>query len=86
VTLGGQDGKVKSVNTSPTAGPSKRALWGIGAGCITADGCNVITIGTWYEPVEGRGMSQKDTKGERAEFGTMSNTDGLMIVSKGKGV
>ena len=54
---------------------------------MIAGGFSVITHGTWSEPVEGRGVSQKETKEERAIFAKgRSNTEGREMVSKGNRV
>ena len=50
-------------------------------------GFRVITHGTWSEPVEGRGVSHEETRGERAVFAKdRPRTEGLEIVSNGKRV
>ena len=54
---------------------------------MIAGGFSVITHGTWSEPVEGRGVSQEETKQERAVFAkARSKTEGREMVSKGNRV
>jgi len=54
---------------------------------MIAGGSSTSIHGTWSEPVEGRGVSHEETKGERAVFAkAMSRTEGLVIVSNGKRV
>jgi len=56
-------------------------VWSTG-GSIIAGGFSVITDGTWSEPVEGRGVSHEETRGERALFvKARSKTEGREIVS-----
>jgi len=56
-------------------------------GSMIAGGFIVITHGTWSEPVEGRGVSQEETRGERAVFvKARSKTEGLETVSNEKRV
>jgi len=68
VGLAGQGNVVKAFSASPTASRSRRAQCGVGGGCIIAGGFSVITHATWSEPVEGRGVSHEETRGERAVF------------------
>jgi len=68
VGLAGQGNVVKVPSAFPTACRSRRAQCGVGGGSIIAGGFSVITHGTLYKPVEGRGVSHKDTRGERAVF------------------
>jgi len=78
---------VKSFSASPTAPRSRRAHCGVGGGNMIAGGFSVITCGTWSELVEGRGVSQEATRGERAVFAkARSKTDGHEIVLKGNRV
>jgi len=50
-----------------------------------AGGFSVITYGTLPEPVEGRGGSHKETRGERAVFViARSKTKALEMMSNGK--
>jgi len=54
---------------------------------MIAGGCSVITHRTWSEPVERRGVSHEETRGERAVFAkARSKTEGLEMVSNGKRV
>jgi len=47
-------------------------------------GFSVITHGTWCEPVEGRGVTHEETRGERAVFAkARSKTEGRKMVSNG---
>ena len=56
-------------------------------GSITVGGFSVITHGTWSEPVEGRGVSHKETRGERVLFAkARSKTEEGETVSNGKRV
>jgi len=51
---------------------------------MIAGGLSVITDGTWSEPVEGRGVSQEETRGERAVFvKARSKTEGREMLSNG---
>ena len=78
---------VKVSSASPTACRSRRAQCGVGGGNIITGGLSVITHGTWSEPVEGRGVSHDETRGERAVFAkARSRTEGLEVVSNGKRV
>ena len=84
VGFGGQGSVVKDSRAFPTAPRSRRAQCGVGGGSIITGGLSVITQGTWSEPVEGRGVSQEETRGERAVFAkAKSKTEGRVIVSKG---
>jgi len=74
---------VKEFSASPTASRSRRAQCGVGGGSMMAGGFSVITHGTWSEPVEGRGVSHEETRGERAVFAkARSKTEGHEMVSK----
>ena len=85
VGLAGQGSVVKVSSAFPTAFRSRRAQSGVGGGSVIAGGFSVITHGAWSEPVEGRGVSQEQTKEERAEFAqARSKTEGRERVSKGK--
>ena len=54
---------------------------------MIAGGLSVITHRTWSEPVEGRGVSYTETRGERAVFAkARSQTEGREMVSNGKRV
>jgi len=87
VGLAGQGNVVKAPNTFPTAFRSRRAHCGVGGGSIISGGFSVITHGMWSEPVEGRGVSHEETRGERAVFAkAKSNTEGREMVSKGNRV
>jgi len=56
-------------------------------GSMIAGGFSVITHGRSSEPVEGSGMSHKETRGETAVFAkARSKTEALETVSKGKRV
>ena len=58
--------------------------WG---GSMIVGGFSVITHGTLSEPVEGRGVSHQEMRGERALFAkARSRTEGLEILSNGKRV
>ena len=82
VGLSGQGNMVKVSIAFPTASRSRRAQCGVGRGSITAGGLSVITRGTWSEPVEGRGVSHEETKGERVVFAkARSRTEGREVVS-----
>jgi len=82
VGLAGQDSVVKASRTTPTASRLRRAWCGVCGGNITAGGLIVITQGTWSEPVEGRGVSHEETRGERAVFAkAKSKTEGRDMVS-----
>ena len=87
VGLDGQGRVVKVSRAFPTARRSRRAQWGVGGGSMTAGGFSVITHGTWSELVEGRGVSQDETREERVVFAkARSNTEGREVVSKGNRV
>ena len=87
VGLDGQCSVAKSSSALPTACRSRRAQCGVGGGSMIAGGVSVITDGTWSEPVEGRGVSQEETKEERAVFAkAKSKTEGREVVSKGNRV
>ena len=87
VGLVGQGRVVKVSSAFPTACRSRRAQCGVGGGNIIAGGASVITHGTWSDPVEGRGVSHDETKGERAVLANArSRTEGLEVASKGKRV
>ena len=61
-------------------------MWS-GGGSIIAGGFSVITHGTWSDPVEGRGVSHEETRGERAVLAkARSKTEGREMVSNGKRV
>jgi len=84
VGFGGQGSVVKDSSAFPTASRSRRAQCGVGGGSIPAGGFSVITQGTWSEPVEGRGVSHEETRGERAVFAkARSKTEGSEMVSNG---
>ena len=52
---------------------------------MIAGGFSVIIHGRWSEPVEGSGVSHKETRGERPVFAKASSkTEGLEMVSNGK--
>ena len=58
-----------------------------GGGSMIPGGFSVITHGTWSEPVEGRGVSNEETRGERAVFAkAKSKTEGRETVSNGNRV
>ena len=76
---------VMASSTFPTACRSRRAHWGVGGGSMMAGGLSVITNGTWSEPVEGRGVSHEETRGERAVLAkARSRTEGLEMILNGK--
>ena len=78
---------VKASSAFPTAFRSRRAQCGVGGGSIIAGGLSVITHGTWSEPVEGRGVSQEETREERAVFAkARSKTEGQEMLSNGNRV
>ena len=84
VGLAGQGGVMKVLSVFPTASRSRRAQCGVGGGSIITGGFSVITHGTWSEPVERRGVSHEETRGERAVFAkARSSTEGRDIVSNG---
>ena len=88
----------KESSAFPTASRSRRAQCGVGGGSITEGGLRVITHGTWSEPVEGRGVSHKETRrkrgvsheetrGERGVFAkARSKTEGREMASNGNRV
>jgi len=77
-----QGSVVKVSSAFPMASRSRRAQCGVGGGSIIAGGFSVITHGTWSEPVEGRGVSHEETRGERAVFvKARSRTQGREMVS-----
>jgi len=87
VGLTGQGSVVQVSSTFSIASRSRRARCGVGGGSIIAGGFSVITHGTWSEPVEGRGVSHEETRGERAVFAkARSKTEGREIVSNGNQV
>jgi len=87
VGLAGQGSRVKTSSAFPTAWRSRRAQWGVGGGSMMVGGFSVITHGMWSEPVEGRGVSHEETRGERAVLAkARSRTEGLEMVSNGKRV
>jgi len=87
VGLAGQGSVVKVSSAFPTACRSRRAQCGVGGGSITAGGFSVTTHGTWSEPVERRGVSNEETREERAVFvKARSKTEGREVVSKGNQV
>jgi len=81
-------GSVVNISSAfPTASRLRRAQCGVGGGSIIAEGFSVITHGTWSEPVEGRGVSHEETRGERAVFAkARSKTEGRVMVSNGNRV
>jgi len=87
VGFAGQGSVVKVSRTTPTACRSRRAQCGVEGGSKIAGGLSVITHGTWSEPVEGRGVSHEETRGEIAVFAkAKSRTEGREMVSNGKRV
>jgi hypothetical protein len=87
VGLSGGGGIRKSTSCSPRDCQSRRAQCGTGGGRDILGGDRVITIGTWSEPVDGRGVSHDCTKGAREGFAkARSRTDGLPTPLKGKRV
>ena len=87
VGLAGQGSVVKASSASPIAYRSRRAQCGVGGGSTIVGGFSVITHGTWSEPVEGRGVSHEETRGERAVFAkARSKTKGREMVSNGNRV
>ena len=78
----GQGSVAKVSSAFPTASRSRRAQCGVGGGSIIAGGFSVITHGTWSEPVEGKGVSHEETRGERAVFAkARSKTEDREMVS-----
>ena len=87
VGLGGQTCLVKVSIAFPTASRSRRAQCEVGGGSMIAGGFSVITHGTWSEPVEGRGVSHDEMKGETAVFvKARSKTEGREMESNGNRV
>jgi len=87
VGLAGQGSVVKVSCAFPTASRSRRAQCGVGGGSKIPGGFRVITHETFSEPVEGRGVSHEETRGERAVFGkARSKTEGREMVSNGNRV
>jgi len=87
VGLTGQDSVVKVSSAFPTAFRSRGAQWEIGGGSIIAGSFSVITHGTWSEPVEERGVSHEETRGERVVFAkARSSTEGRKMVLNGNRV
>jgi len=87
VGLSGQGSMVKASSTSPTACWLRRAQCGVGGGSIIVGSLSGITHGTWYEQVEGRGVSHEESRGERAVFAkAKSKTEGREMVSNGNRV
>jgi len=87
VGFAGHGSVVKVSSAFPTACRSRRAHCRVGGGSIIAGGLSVTTHGTWSEPVEGRGVSQDETRAERAVFAkARSKTEGREVVSKGNRV
>ena len=61
-------------------------MWSGGESMITGS-FSVIRHGTWSEPVEGRGVSHKETRGERVVFPkARSKMEALEMVSNWKQV
>jgi len=82
VGLAGQGSGVKTSSAFPTACRSRRAQCGVGEGSMIAGSFRVIKHGTWSEPVEERGMSQQEMRGESAVLAkARSKTEGLEMVS-----
>ena len=87
VGFAGQGSVVKESSAFPTASRSRRAQCGVGGGSVTAGGLRVSTHGTWSEPVEGRGVSHEETRGERELFvKARSKTEGREMASNGNRV
>jgi len=87
VGLAGQGNVVKAFSTSPTACRSRRAQCGVGEGSMIAGGFSVITHGLWSEPVEGRGVSHEETRGERGVLAkARTKTQGREMLSNGNRV
>ena len=87
IGLDGQGNVVKASSISPAASMSRRAQCGVGGGSMITRGFSVITHGTWSEPVEGRGVSQEETRGESVVFAqARSKTEGREMVSNGNRV
>jgi len=85
VGLVGQGNGVKASSAFAITCRSRKAQFRVRGGSIIAGSFSVITHGTWSEPVEGRGVSHMETRGERAVFAkARSKTEGLEMVSKGK--
>ena len=68
VGFAGQGSVVKESSAFPTASRSRRAQCGVGGGSITAGCLRVTTHGTWSEPLQRRGVSHEETRGEREVF------------------
>ena len=84
VGLAGQGNVMKVFRAFPTTSRSRRAQCGVRGGSMIEGGLSVITHGTWSEPVEGRGVSNEETRGEKAVFAkARSKTAGREMVSKG---
>ena len=83
----GQGSVAKVSSAFPTALRSRRAQCGVGGGSIIVGSLSGITHGTWYEQVEGRGVSHEESRGERAVFAkAKSKTEGREMVSNGNRV
>jgi len=87
IGLAGQGSVVKVSSAFPTAFRSRRVQCRVGGGSIIAGGFSVITHATWFEPVEARGVSHDETRGERPVFAkARSKTGGSEMVSNGNRV
>ena len=87
VGLAGQGSVVKVSSAFPTPYRSRRAQCAVGGGSITAGVLSVITHGTWFESVDGRGVSHDETRDERAVFAkARSKTEGREVGSSGNRV
>jgi len=87
VGFAGQRSVAKASRAFFTASRSRRTQCGVGGGGIIAGGFSVIIHGTWSEPVEGRGVSHEETRGERVVFAkARSKTEGREMVSNGNPV
>ena len=60
---------------------------GEGGGSLNLGDSSVMSTGTWSEPDEGRGVSQRENDGKRGLLAkARSRTEGLALYAKGKHV
>jgi len=60
---------------------------GEGGGSLNLGDSSVMSTGTWSEPVEGRGVSQRENEGKSGLLvKARSRTEGLVLYAKGKHV
>ena len=58
---------------------------GEGGGSLNLGDSSVMSTGTWSEPVEGRGVSQRENEGNSGPLAkARSRTEGLALYAKGK--